>query len=146
MKEIILNSENVKLNVKAKDWEEAIRIGAGILVYNGFAKQCYVEGIIASIKKYGSYVVISKGFAIPHTRPEEGAIKIGFSLITLKEPVYFDGDDDPVKVMICFSAINNESHLNILQMIVEFVDKGLIDKIAEMNNLTELLNLLEEVS
>lgn len=145
MEGIILNSENVRFNVEANSWEEAVRIGAGILVEKGFAKECYVENIIASIKEYGPYIVISKGLAIPHTRPEGGAVKIGFSLIVLKEPVYFEGDNEPVKVMICFSATDSQSHLNILQMIVEFVDKGLIDKIAQTNNIDELLKLVEGV-
>ena len=68
MKGIELSEKNVRLHVRARDWEEAVRIGGRILVETGTAKESYVEGIVNSIKKYGPYVVISKGFAIPHTR------------------------------------------------------------------------------
>ena len=46
MESLVLNKDNVKLKVKASDWEEAVRIGAGMLVKQGCAKQSYVDGII----------------------------------------------------------------------------------------------------
>ena len=44
MESLVLNKDNVKLKVKASDWEEAVRIGAGMLVEQGCAKQSYVDG------------------------------------------------------------------------------------------------------
>ena len=38
MESLVLNKDNVKLKVKASDWEEAVRIGAGMLVEQGCAK------------------------------------------------------------------------------------------------------------
>lgn len=102
----------------------------------------YIDGIISAIKEFGPYIVITDGLAIPHTRPEKGAKSIGFSLITFKDPVIFDEETSPVKVMICFSAIDKDSHLEILKMIVEFVEDGKIDKIAEVENMQELLELI----
>lgn len=142
MEKLVLNRENVKLKVDALDWQEAIRIGAGILVDQGCAKPSYVEGIISAVKKLGPYIIISEGLAMPHTRPEEGALGIGCSLITLKEPVLFEGDNSPVKVMICFSAVDSESHMDILKMIVEFVERGLIDDIAKAATYEELLEVI----
>ena len=139
-----LIKDNVKLKVKASDWEEAVRIGAGMLVEQGCAKQSYVDGIIASVKELGPYIVIADGIAMPHTRPEQGAIGIGCSLITLDQPVKFDGDDSEVKVMICFSAVDSESHMDILKMIVEFVERGLIDDIAKATTYEELLEVIKE--
>ena len=77
MESLVLNKDNVKLKVNASDWEEAVRIGAGMLVEQGCAKQSYVDGIIASVKELGPYIVIADGIAMPHTRPEQGAIGIG---------------------------------------------------------------------
>ena len=142
MEGLVLNKDNVRLKVEAGSWEEAIRIGAGMLVEQGCAKQSYVDGIICAVKELGPYIIISEGLAMPHTRPEEGALGIGCSLITLKEPVLFDGDDSPVKVMICFSAVDSESHMDILKMIVEFVERGLIDDIAKAKTYEELLEVI----
>lgn len=142
MNGLVLNKGNVKFQVEAETWEEAVRIGAGMLVEQGCAKQSYVEGIISAVKELGPYIIISEGLAMPHTRPEEGAVGIGCSLITLKNPVLFEGDDSPVKVMICFSAVDSESHMDILKMIVEFVERGLIDDIAKAKTYEELLEVI----
>lgn len=144
MKGIEFSEKNVRLRVHAVNWEDAVRIGGQILVDNGFAKPSYVDGIIQSIKKYGPYVVIAKGFAIPHTRPEDGSLGIGFSLISLDEPIYFDDNDDPVEVMICFSAVDSQTHLDILKMIVTFVEKGYVEKIANIHTIEELNDLVKE--
>ena len=127
MESLVLNKDNVKLKVKASDWEEAVRIGAGMLVEQGCAKQSYVDGIIASVKELGPYIVIADGIAMPHTRPEQGAIGIGCSLITLDQP-----------------AVDSESHMDILKMIVEFVERGLIDDIAKATTYEELLEVIKE--
>ena len=141
MFQIEFNEKNVKLNIKADGWEDAVRQGAQILVDNGQVEPRYVDEIIKAIKKFGPYIVISDGLAIPHTRPENGSIDIGFSLITLEEPVKFDEETSPVNVMICFSAVNGNSHLEILRMIVNFVEEGKIEKIAKLQNISELLEL-----
>ena len=142
MNELVLNKENVRLQVSADGWEDAIRIGGQLLVEQGCAKPSYVEGIIKAVKELGPYIIISDGLAMPHTRPEDGALDIGCSLITLKEPVLFEGDDCPVKVLICFSAVDSESHMDILKMIVEFVERGLIDDIAKAATYEELLEII----
>lgn len=141
---LVLNEKNVKLQVEAKDWEDAIRIGAGILVEQGCAKESYVEGIFEALRELGPYIIISEGLAMPHTRPEKGALDIGCSLITLKEPVLFDGDPSPVKVLISFSAVDSESHMDILKMIVEFVERGLIDDISKAETYDQLLEVIGE--
>lgn len=146
MQNIVLNEKNVKLNVTANTWEEAVRIAGDILVHNGIVEPTYVDGIIRSIKEYGPYIIISKGFAIPHTCAQDGAKKVGFSLITLKHPVYFDGDKEAVHMMICFAATDPTTHLDILKMIVEFVDKGYVEKISKMKSLHELNALLQDTS
>ena len=84
-----------------------------------------------------------RDLSIPHTRAEDGSLGIGFSLITLREPVYFDPKDDPVEVMICFSAIDSQTHLDILKMIVTFVEKGYVEKIAKLDTIDELNALLQ---
>nr|WP_300324638.1 PTS sugar transporter subunit IIA [uncultured Anaerostipes sp.] len=143
MEGLILNEKNVRLQVSASDWEDAIRIGGNLLVEQGCAKPSYIEGIIHAVKELGPYIIITDGLAMPHTRPEEGALNIGCSLITLKEPVWFEGEDVPVKVMICFSAVDSESHMDILKMIVEFVERGLIDDIAKAETYEELLDVIQ---
>lgn len=118
----LLTKDTIKLNVEAKDWEEAVRIGGELLVKNGFAEPQYVEAMINTVKEMGPYIVIAPGIAMPHARPEAGARKIGMSLITLKNPVNFGNkENDPIKIVVSLCAIDHSSHLKALSELVELL-------------------------
>jgi transcriptional antiterminator/mannitol/fructose-specific phosphotransferase system IIA component (Ntr-type) len=118
----LLTKDTIKLNVEAKDWEEAVKIGGELLVKNGFAEPQYVEAMINTVKEMGPYIVIAPGIAMPHARPEAGARKIGMSLITLKNPVNFGNkENDPVKIVVSLCAIDHSSHLKALSELVELL-------------------------
>lgn len=64
----ILTEENILLNQSAETWEEAVVKGGEILLHNGYVSKKYVDSLAENIKKYGSYVVISEGIALPHSK------------------------------------------------------------------------------
>ncbi|WP_017471390.1 PTS sugar transporter subunit IIA [Amphibacillus jilinensis] len=144
MKEIYFTEENVAFNVEARDWEDAIYKGVALLKKNGCVNEHYATAVVNNVNEFGPYIVLSPGIAIPHTRPENGALKVGMSLITLKTPVFFKDTQEPVKVMISFSATDSEKHLNIIKVIVKIVEKGLIDQISQINSLADLNYLIRE--
>lgn len=140
---VCFNEKNVRLNVEAHDWKEAIRIGAGLMVDNQIVEPAYVDAIIENVEKYGPYIIIAPGFAMPHARPESGALEMGYSLITLKDPVFFDGDEEPVKIMISFAATDSDKHMDLLKMIVGFVEQNLMKDVAEAKSLKDIQRLLK---
>lgn len=144
MKDSYFTRDNVQFNVDARDWQDAIKKSVSLLERNGYVDRHYVDAIIKSVEEFGPYIVISPGIAIPHTRPENGALAVGVSLITLKQPVYFKGVEAPVKVMISFSATDNNQHLEIIKVIVNIVENGLIDRISMINSIDDLNNLIGE--
>ncbi|MFC3419344.1 PTS sugar transporter subunit IIA [Salinicoccus hispanicus] len=143
---IEFTTKNVELQVDAKDWEEAVRKSVSILEKNNHVNTEYVEHIIQNIDEYGPYILIHPGLAIPHSRPENGVNRIGFSLLTLSTPVYFSGSDNSVEVLISFSAVDNRNHLEIIKMIVDIVEHGLIEKLPDVHSIHELNELMEEVT
>ncbi|UOQ83644.1 PTS sugar transporter subunit IIA [Gracilibacillus salinarum] len=142
MTETYFTEDNVQFNVEVKDWKDAIYKSVALLRKNGLVTQHYAAEVINNVKEFGPYIVISPGIAIPHTRPENGALKVGMSLITLKTPVYFKDTAAPVKIMISFSATDDEQHLEIIKIIVKIVENGLIDTISTMNSLADLNDLI----
>ncbi|WP_152655901.1 PTS sugar transporter subunit IIA [Oceanobacillus sp. CFH 90083] len=142
MKEIKFTKENVRLNVQADDWKDAIHQGVALLEHNGFVTDKYAFHIIRNIDEYGPYIVISPGIAIPHARPEDGAIDIGVSLITLKQSISFPNMETPVRVLISFAAQDNDQHLNIIKLIVKIIEDGLIQKIADISSIQKLNDLI----
>jgi ascorbate PTS system EIIA or EIIAB component len=138
--------DNVQFQVDAQDWQDAIRLGVSILETNGYVNQLYAEEVIKNVLEYGPYIVIAPGIAIPHTRPENGALAVGMSLITLKQPIHFQEEEPPVKVMISFSATDSHEHLEIIKTIVKIAEKGLVEDIWRIHSVDQLNELIGEGS
>lgn len=119
----LTNEKLIKLRIQAKDWEDAIRQAAKPLVDEGKAKQSYVEDMINGIKEVGPYIVLTKHVALPHARPESGALESAIGITVLKEPIVFGSkDNDPVKYIFSLSAIDNEKHLVAMAELVELLN------------------------
>lgn len=113
-----LKEKNIVLNKKANTWEEAIKMAGEILVENNYVDSTYSDGMINSIKKNGSYVVVSELIAIPHAKNENNIFNTGMGLLCLEKEVLFP-DNIKVKYILAFCSQDNQSHLNA---IVQFVD------------------------
>lgn len=120
----LTSEELVRLNIEAKDWEDAIRQAANALLQNGKIKASYIDAIIKTVKETGPYIVITKHVALPHARSEAGAIESAIGIATLKEPVVFGNkENDPVKYLFCLSAKDSESHINALAELTSLLDR-----------------------
>ena len=71
----LLDESLVQLNVEASDWEDAIRKATAPLVANGKVTEGYVDDIIKGVHELGPYIVITEHVALPHARPESGALE-----------------------------------------------------------------------
>lgn len=116
----ILTEENILLNQSAETWEEAVIKGGEILLHNGYVSKKYVDSLAENIKKYGSYVVISEGIALPHSKTDNAVLKTGMSLVTLKEPVIFPGDKK-VSIILSFSSFDMNEHFIALSDLNELI-------------------------
>lgn len=128
-----LEEKNILLNQQADTWEEAIKMAGEILIENGYVGVTYSEGMINSIKKNGSYVVVSDLIAIPHAKNENNIFGTGMGLLCLDKEVLFP-ENTKVKYILAFCSQDNQSHLSA---IVQFVD--LIKKY-------DFLNILEKAT
>ena len=118
----LLDESLVLLDVEATDWQDAVRKAAQPLVDNGKVTPSYVDDIIKGVNDLGPYIVITEHVALPHARPESGALESAVGIVTLKEPVEFgSADNDPVKFLFPLSAKDNDSHLGALQSLVELL-------------------------
>ncbi|MDH4998251.1 PTS mannitol transporter subunit IIA, partial [Escherichia coli] len=88
----------------AKDWQEAIDFSMASLLDKNYISENYIQSIKDSTISNGPYYILAPGVAMPHARPECGALKTGMSLTLLKQGVYFPGKDEPIKLLIGLSA------------------------------------------
>ncbi|NBK97092.1 MAG: PTS sugar transporter subunit IIA [Erysipelotrichia bacterium] len=141
----LTNERLIRLNIEASDWEDAIRKSAQPLIDEGKAKLSYVDDMIAGVKENGPYIVLTKHVALPHARPEAGAIESAIGIATLKTPVVFGNEaNDPVKYLFCLSATDNSQHLSALaELAGMFEDRAffkLLDSAKDAKEIMEYIN------
>ncbi|WP_257017748.1 PTS sugar transporter subunit IIA [Serratia fonticola] len=112
---------------------DAIQAAGQALCQSGACSPEYVAAMVASYQEFGPYFVIAPGLAMPHARPEQGAIKAQLSLVRLREPIAFGHtENDPVQVLLGLSATSSDRHIHLIQHIVTLL--------ADENNLHTLMN------
>lgn len=114
----------VRLSIEAVDWKDAIRQAAEPLLEAGKITTGYIDEIIRGVEDIGPYIVLTKHVALPHARPEAGALESAIGIATLKVPVAFGNkENDPVKYIFCLSAKDNESHIQALGELTELLSR-----------------------
>lgn len=119
----LITEDLIQLNVEARDRDDVIRKAAAPLYATGKIEARYIEGIIKSINEAGPYFVLMPHVALPHARPEEGALADAIGITTLSTPVPFMSEsNDPVKYVFTLSAVGNDSHLETLASLAELME------------------------
>ena len=143
----LLTKGHIQLDVECSDWKDAVRKSAMPLLEEGYIEERYIDAMISNIEENGPYVVISKGFAIPHEGLEAGSIKIGMNLIRLKTPVVFDADEmDPVEFVCCLSAIDHKAHLKAFFNLVNLLKNEVFKRsLKDCNSSAEAAGIIEKM-
>ena len=142
----LITKEAIILKAFVSDWKDAIKKAGEILVKIGAVEPRYISAMIEFTKKLGPYIVITKGVALPHARPEDGVLKPCFSILTLRKPVEFGNvNNDPVDLVIGFGARDNSSHLKALAQLAKLLqNKEDTNMIRSANNSEEVLDVLKK--
>lgn len=144
----VLTLDTVRARVDAKDWEEAVRTAGDLLYRKGVVEERYIDHIVQIVKEIGPYIVLIKGVALAHARPEDGAKAIGLSLVTLKKPVCFGNkENDPVNLVFALSAVDNSSHLDLIrEMALVFENEQELEQLANCETEEEMLTIIRKVT
>jgi mannitol/fructose-specific phosphotransferase system IIA component (Ntr-type) len=140
-----LDESLVQFETSVDSWQEAIIKSAQPLLDGGYVEQGYVDAMIESVNEYGPYIVIAPKVAMPHARPETGSKNIGYSILKLEKPVAFSEEaEHQVELLVALSCVNAESHLEILQFIVEVLsDENKFAAALNATNKQELIDIFE---
>ena len=143
----VMQDSHILLNMSPKDWQESIRLVAQPLLKEKYITQNYIEAMVDAVKQYGAYIVVGKGVALAHARPEEGVQKLGLSVMTLKDPIAFGNqENDPVKLIFCLAAIDSKAHLDIMRSIVHIINENWkVNEIVAQKNLIDFKKTLEKI-
>lgn len=110
-----LGVDAMRVGVPAADWREAVLAAGVLLAELGIAEPRYGPAMVATAERLGPYIVIAPGLAMPHSRPEDGALRSGICLITLRDPVDFGNPaNDPVRVVLGLAGADPDEHVTVL--------------------------------
>lgn len=111
-----LSNVSVSLDDGSLKPDDAIRAAGQLLVNDGLAEPRYSEAMIDAFRDLGPYIVLVPGIAMPHARPEAGAIRDGLAVLRLAQPVKFGHpENDPVRLVIPLVGSDNHSHIDLLK-------------------------------
>ncbi|MHA2715580.1 PTS sugar transporter subunit IIA [Vibrio owensii] len=150
LKQSLIDNNSIKLQAKASNWREAIKIGTDMLIASGAIQASYHDAIISSVEELGPYICIAPNLALPHARPENGVIRTAFALVTLEEPIYFEGEDEPVDVLITLAGSSSDEHMEGLMEVTQVLDDedsetGVdLDKLRRCRSKTDVFNVIDE--
>ena len=117
----LLSKENVQILESAKDWKDAIIKSVLPLEKGGFVTEEYKYAVISNVEEYGPYICIAPHVAMPHARPEQGAISTQIALTLFKNEVSFEKEDAAANLFIALAAADSNSHLDTLMQISEIL-------------------------
>lgn len=134
---------NIQIIDSVIDWKESIKIAGKSLLEKNIITGNYINAMIESIEKLGFYVILRDNLAMPHARPEEGAISTGVSLLKLNNPVYYG--DSKVQLVFVLATKDANSHLETLMQLMElFQDDESIEKLINSKDYNEILEVIKK--
>lgn len=126
------------------NWQNAIKVCAKPLLKEEYITINYVDAMIENVYELGTYIILVDGFALPHSKPEDGSLKVGVSILTLKEPVIFPGGK-PVNVIMTLSTSKANEHLQALVDLSNFLKMdNVIEKLVSLETAEQIYQYIKD--
>ncbi len=140
-----ITERDVEIGLAAATWEEAIEVAAAPLVSDGSVKRSYVDAMIDAVKRVGPYIVLCKGVALAHARPECGVVKPALHFSVFPEGVAFGKEQfDPIKLVITLAAEDDNSHLDLMSELAGILmDQDNIDELVSSADAPEFVEKIK---
>lgn len=138
----MLKKEHITLDAEIKTWEDALRESGNILLNKGYITSSYVERMIQLIYENGPYVVFEPGFVIAHAGPQDGALKLGVSMVRLSDTIQMENKIN-IKFVICLSVPDRKSHIFLLFQIYKcLTNRKIFNILSEAKSPEEIISIL----
>ena len=136
-----------KINVinSIDNWKNAVRLSAEPLLEQGNMAEHYIEAILKSHEELGPYYLLAPGLAMPHARPEQGALRNGLSLLHIKEGISFGStENDPVYVVIMLCARSGNEHITMIGELAElFSDQQKLERLLKADDIKAIQAVID---
>ena len=128
--EKIINTETIFLKQDFNTAEEVIKFAGDVFIKQGCCNNEYKKAMLNVLEKFKGIIVLDDGIAMPHARPEEGALKDRLLIMTLNKPIDFYNDDfEKVDTVIAVCSTGSDRHIELIQLVGLLIE----NKIREQN-------------
>lgn len=130
---------------KAENWQDAIKKSCETFVKDRTVNENYSTELIDCVQKYGPYIVIDEGIAMPHsTQDGENVYKTDISFTKFEEEVIFD-EENSAKLFFTLASENPDIHLENMQKLMEVLGNDeLKQELFEIKSIDELIKLSDK--
>lgn len=130
------------------NWEEAVQMSCQNLLEKEIITQQYVDEIIDCVKKYGAYIVIVPGVAMPHSSEDsQGVLGTAISFTKMTKDVVFEEGNPQKNAQLFFTlaAKNSEEHVeNISKLSEMLMTDGLIEALLTVETMDDYKAVMAE--
>ncbi|EPT7313492.1 PTS system ascorbate-specific IIA component [Klebsiella oxytoca] len=143
--DIIFNAELVALKQDISNAVQGIEFAGKLLTQQNICHPEYVNEMVEVYQDFGPAIVIDYGLAMPHARPEKGALLTGFSLVTSRQPIVFGHEEfDPVNVIIAIAGADADSHIKMIQLIASLIESDIVTFLQQANDIDSVLHFIQQ--
>ncbi len=129
-------------------WENAIEKSYEPLLKDNTVEKRYVEAVIECVKKFGPYIVIVPGIAMPHSSEgAQGCNGTAISFMKVENEVDFDAEDPDKKAKLFFSlaAIDHEQHMQNIQSLMDcLMNEEIVEALNNAKTKEDLVRIASE--
>ncbi len=147
LKQILENKHYIFVE-ECENWQDSIRKACIPIEKDKTVGENYKEDIIACVEKYGPYIVLIPGVAMPHSQEgAEGVTRTAISFMKVEKPVIFDEEDEDSYANLFFTlaAENPEQHhANIANLMAILTNEDLVAELMQVKNAEELAIIAEK--
>lgn len=123
------------------NWEDAVILSCQTLLEKGFITQQYIDEIVECVQKYGPYIVIVPGVAMPHSSEDsQGVLGTAISFTKMSEDVIFEegNPEKNARLFFTLAAKNSEEHVdNISKLSEMLMTDGVIDALLTVETMED---------
>lgn len=143
----LVQEDLVRVGINAANATEAITIAGELLREKGIVTTEYVQAMVDLYHQLGPYTLIAPGVALPHASPESGALKLGFAIVSLNEPIFFGcPENDPVATVISFASPDHSSHLQVLLTLFQALHSGLAVRLRGAHTVDDIIQAILQIA
>lgn len=129
-------------------WQDSIRKSYAPLLKDGTVEDVYVENVIECVQKYGPYIVIVPGIAMPHSSEgAQGCNGTAISFMKVEKEVDFDPEDEDKKATLFFSlaAVDHEQHIANIQALMDtLMNEEIVEALKKCTNAEQLAQIANQ--